>query len=279
MNIYFCITENTYRYFEDYVVSINNKLNAIILKYDEQLENQEKKILSILNDNIVIILHRIPNYLIEINNINFKNLFFLNTEQTSSPEHLDYIKNFIHKKFHIIDYSKENIDILNKNNIHNIIYFPYIYNQNEFLNINKTNNICTMKPCESYRNRIVANIQKHNIDINFINGWNKRRDKVLFSHKILLNLSLFDNYKIFETIRCNRCLFNKMIIISDKKYNSDLIDYSKHIIFVDSVDLPNKIKDVIDNYEKYYKLLDLDNIDMHINDDLINVDILLKYSQ
>ena len=34
---------------------------------------------------------------------------------------------------------------------------------------------------------------------------------------------------IFETIRYNRCLFNK-IIISDEKYNTELIDYAHHML-------------------------------------------------
>lgn len=276
MNIF--VQEITYKYFEDYIMSINNKLNANIIKYNDELENNEKNILKFMNNNnIIIIIHRVPQYLIELDNIKFKNVFFLNTEQLSANSHFNYINNNINNKFHIIDYSKENIHILNNNNIMNVIYFPYIYNDNEILNIKKTKNICTMKPEKSFRINVINNIKKNNIDINYIDGWNIKRDNVLFSHKILLNISARSNYNIFETIRCYRCLFNKMIIISDKKYKPEIVDYYEHILFIDLEDLPNKINDVISNYEKYYKLLNLDNINIHLNDNLIDKNILLKY--
>lgn len=92
-----------------------------------------------------------------------------------------------------------------------------------------------------------------------------------------MNISAKDNYNIFETIRCYRCLFNKMIIISEMKYNIELIDYSKHILFAKLKDIPKLINDVINNYEYYYKLLDLDNIDIHLNDKLINEKILFDH--
>jgi hypothetical protein len=279
MNIYIYVRDINYEIFEDYILSINTLLNANIICYNDELENKENNILKLLsnNNNIIIIINKIPIYLIEIVNINFKHCFFLNTEQLTASQNINYIKDNINNKFNIIDYSKENINILNNNNIMNIIYFPYLYNDNEILNIKKINNICTMNPVKNHRINIMNNLKNNNIQINYINGWRIKRDNKLFSHKILLNISARSNFHIFETIRCNRCLFNKMIIISDKKYKHELIDYSEHILFVDIEELETKINDVIANYEKYYKLLNIDNINIHLNDHLISKDVLLKY--
>jgi hypothetical protein len=167
-----------------------------------------------------------------------------------------------------LDYSNENIYILhNKYNYKNTIYLPYIYNNNEIFNINKTKDICIITSKNNkYRYKII-NEYKLNIDI--IEGWYLKRDNILFQYKILLNISAFKNFKIFEIIRCYRCLYNKMIIISDRKFKEELIDYNKHILFVDIDKLDIIIKDVIENYEIYYKKLDLDNIDIHYFDNYI----------
>lgn len=116
--------------------------------------------------------------------------------------------------------------------------------------------------------------KKLNNIITPIIGWNILRDDKLFRYKILLNISAGDDYNIFETIRCYRCLFNKMIIISEPKYNKELIDYSKHIIFCEIDEMTEMINKVIDNYEYYYKLLDIDNVNILLNDNIFNKEIL-----
>ena len=93
---------------------------------------------------------------------------------------------------------------------------------------------------------------------------------LLFQHKIILNISAAEDYNIFETIRCNRCLFNKMIIISEEKYKKELIDYANHILFTKIEDIPHLANKVLLNYEYYYKKLDLDNINCTLNNHLIN---------
>ncbi len=121
----------------------------------------------------------------------------------------------------------------------------------------------------------VMNEYFKNIKIDHVRGWNKTRDYTLFKYKILLNISAKENYNIFESIRCYRCLFNKMIIISEEKYKKELIDYEHHIIFAKIEDIPEIINNVISNYEFYYKKLDLDNINYKLNNHLIDLKKLL----
>jgi len=273
------IVSSQHKCFEDYYDSLKVKLNINIFIYDELTEDVKNNIIKIINNkkNIIIIPYLIPSFL--ENNIKYTNVFFLNTEQLTNQVRLNYIKEKVKNKFHIIDYSRENIDILNNNNVSEVIYFPYIYNKSEIYEINKTKDICSITPKNKIRRRRTHHnlTVNHKIAISEISGWKEERDVELFKHKILLNISAHVNYNIFESIRCNRCLFNKMIIISEKKYKTELIDYAKHILFVELSEMPNLIKDVINNYEHYYKLLDLDNVDYHLNDNLINSDILWKY--
>lgn len=281
INVYIFVLNRLFMYYEDYLISINQNLKGNIIKYDDTIEYYNNYLIELIKDknNIIIFVYRLSNYLSD-SDIKFKNIFFINTEQLTDISYFKYIIENVKDKFHIIDYSKENIDLLNIYNINNVIYFPYLYNSKENLNIPKNNILCSMTPTNSERRIRLYNMLQNDygIKINQVSGWKKRRDIFLFSHKILLNISAFDDRCIFEPIRCYRCLFNKMIIISEIKYKHELIDYNKHIIFVSLEEMGNKIKDVIENYDYYYKLLELDNIDYHLNDNLVNVNILVKYT-
>jgi hypothetical protein len=65
-----------------------------------------------------------------------------------------------------------------------------------------------------------------------------------------------------------------MIVISDTKYNKNLIDYNNHILFAKIEKMPDLIKKVIDNYDYYYTKLDIDNVDIKLNNHLISKSIL-----
>lgn len=101
----------------------------------------------------------------------------------------------------------------------------------------------------------------------------KERDIKLFSYKIILNISYNNEYKIMESIRCNRCIYNKMIVISDNKEDMDSYSLKNYVIFVDYDKLVDKVIEVYNNYESYYKKLGLNTLDLsklEINTDTIN---------
>ena len=265
MNIYIYCFKSIYHYFEDYIKTINKKLNATII-YDLS-EN-----ITLNENNIIICMQKIP----PLKNIIKKNIYLLNTEQLTRPYWLNYIKS-ICNNFTIIDYSKENIYIMKNNGITNTLYFPYIYNPDEIYNYNKIYNICGINIYNTpRRNNVINEMKFKNIDIKNIIGWNKKRDNELFRHKIILNISASEHYNIFETMRCYRCLFNKMIVISEEKYKQDLIDYSEHILFAKITDIPELIKKVLSNYEYYYNLLKIDNVNYNLNDHLIKQSLLIR---
>ena len=262
-NIYIYCQKSVYHYFEDYIKTINKKLNAtIIYDFSENITLNE--------NNIIICMQQIP----PLKNIIKKNIYLLNTEQLTRTICLNYIKS-ISNNFTIIDYSKENIYIMKNNGITNTLYFPYIYNPDENYNYKKIYNICGISMYNASRRKNFMNYMKFkNIDIKNIIGWNEKRDNELFRYKIILNISASKHYNIFETIRCYRCLFNKMIVISEEKYKQDLIDYSEHILFAKITDIPELIKKVLSNYEYYYNLLKLDNVNYNLNDHLIKPSLL-----
>ena len=105
----------------------------------------------------------------------------------------------------------------------------------------------------SRRNYIFNEIKKFT-DITDLKGWGKERDDLLFKYKILVNIHFDNDYNIFEQIRCNRCIFNNIIVITETSLdeNYELKDY---IIECDYNDIINKVKEVVNNYDYYYNKL------------------------
>ena len=57
--------------------------------------------------------------------------------------------------------------------------------------------------------------------------------------------------KIFEHIRCDRLIFAGKLVISEKSDYQELLDISSHVIWEDYDKIIIKIKEVLDNFEKY----------------------------
>jgi hypothetical protein len=83
--------------------------------------------------------------------------------------------------------------------------------------------------------------------------WGNDRDNILFRSKILLNIHHKDKeYNILEEIRITRCIFNKIIVISEHSENEHLYPLHNYLIFCDYDKLADKAKEVVENYEEYY---------------------------
>jgi hypothetical protein len=174
-------------------------------------------------------------------------LYFFNMEQLSHNDNetklTDDIKN-------VVDYSYENISLYNEQNKKNIIYFPYYVPKKEIYNYDKVYNVCTVGNLTDRRKKMIEKIPGINVISNL---YGQERDELLFRHKILVNIHAHEYFQIHESIRCDRCVLNKMIIITEKsiKYEENFL--YKYMIYVDFDEIPDKIKDVTDNYEYYYK--------------------------
>ena len=170
-----------------------------------------------------------------------------------------------------MDYSEENIDLFKNKSNTACLQLPYLLNKNEIGNVKKIKDmVCIL----NIRNNSPRRLSMHDkLKIKFgdkysrIYGFGKERDNLLFLNKILINIHAYPSYRINEQIRVNRCVFNKMIVISEPGYNDDLLYLKKYIIFCDYDKIPEKVEEVLNNYEKYYNELfkdfDLDEIEKH----------------
>ena len=114
VQIYIYSTRFDYKYLEDYILSINQILKAKIM-----LDKQEMINVMDRDDAIVICIQKLPDLGFKIQNLK-KNIFVLNTEQLTRKHWLAKMIETYKKGFNIIDYSKENIDIMTKEGVKNI---------------------------------------------------------------------------------------------------------------------------------------------------------------
>lgn len=257
--IYFICCKNKIHFFIEYIDSLqyNYKNIQIIASLPKCIDYSSK----------YIFIQNIPNISYEI--LNKLDCYLLNTEQLSKPEWISYL---LSTNVKILDYSLSNIEcyLPYKSNIY---YLPYMVNKNEIFNYDKIYNVAAVG-CwdDSYRMNITNKIQ----NINIIDGFGMDRDERLFKHKILLNVHFNERFKIFEQLRCNRCIFNKMIVITERSLhiNDELKEY---IIECDYDDLVSTTKHVLENYDFYYnkifKNFDIDRIEImykKINDPFLN---------
>jgi|LakMenEpi03Aug12_release.lakeMendotaPanAssembly.Ray.scaffolds.fasta_scaffold154392_2 hypothetical protein len=270
--IYIICLQNSYVCFSDYLSSIRNKIDySLILSSDITLNKTDK----------FIFMENIPSHLLDLIDNTFTNIYLLNTEQLS-VEHKKNAINNIPSYVNIIDYNYSNIKYYNQ--IYNIYVLPYQINFNEIYNYDKTKDVCIISSSSSHRENIIKRLlNEYNINVTVISGWDRQRDKELFKYKILLNISYFshDTCKVLETLRCDRCIYNKMIVVSDMKDDINSYYLKEHIIFSKYENIPIVVKYILDNYDFYYnnlfKNFSFDLIDKRLND--ISKNIIDKLSE
>jgi len=280
--IYIFIDEGVKKVAIEYVISISQKINAKIIENRNEQITILKQIYS--NNKYIFIGIRYTSYL----KINYDNVYYVNLEPlTCNGKYSKY--NFLNEvllfnrnypKIKLLDYSKENIEILKNYNIKSK-YLPYQVNYNEIKNYEKNDYDIVL--CCSWNERIknifdrISTFSK-SYPIGNPPLWYNERDNILFRSKILINLHHRENdYNILQELRITRCILNKIIIISEKSLNNDLYYLSKYIIFCEYVDIVNKAKDVLNNYEYYYNKiysdLNIELIDYQLEKELPSFDI------
>lgn len=245
--IFIICLKHTYTSYEDYINSIFEKYTKILYINNIEIlfENKHK----------YFFIHHIPYNIIINIDINYDNIYMINTEQLCRTyNNLCFQINNYPKNVKIIDYCEENIKYY-KNRKY--FYLPYQINHKEIYNFKKNKDVCIIGDSIIPKNRqYIINILKNKkINIDIISGFGLERDLQLFKYKILLNIGYTKCAKIFEQIRCNRCIFNKVIVISDLKIDSNNFMLKDHMIFESYNNIPDRVSDILKNYDEIYNKL------------------------
>ena len=233
-------------FYIDYLHSINQYYSLIFVTNINDIKDY---ILKNIYDKIIFI-REIPDEL-HIHITDFTNIYVLNTEQLST---IKYVDKFLDNNIKIIDYSSANIEYIDTKykELGLVSYLPYMINKNEIYDYPKISDVAVIGWWNSeHRMNITNKLIERGVNVSFISGFGHTRDEQLFAHKILLNIHYNETYKVFEQMRCNRCIFNKMIVISetsvDKKFELD-----KYMIESPYEELVEKVIYSLANYNEIY---------------------------
>jgi hypothetical protein len=249
---------NIYHYFVEYIESILYWFDKYDIKSKLVFEDEGDLYEKIEDSNFIICVQLL---LLDTNKVrdNIKRIIILNLEQnTRKTYYYQHVLNLLQKGYLILDYHLGNIDFMNKetNGLYQkqILYLPYLYcSKDKILSKKKrSKDVCFVGTITQYRYDLLNELRKE-VNVDVITNFGDQRDNILSDYKIILNLHADESYQVFETIRCYRCIFNHILVISeDKKYKeNNMID--ELCIFSDRKNIVSTIKNTLVNYHKISK--------------------------
>uniref|UniRef100_A0A6C0BI37 Uncharacterized protein n=1 Tax=viral metagenome TaxID=1070528 RepID=A0A6C0BI37_9ZZZZ len=164
---------------------------------------------------------------------------FLNTEHCTDTRTLQYVKTYLLPNMDIFDYSEDNCKIMRKGT-----HLPYkeraeeTRKLQEFMKLPKRYHVCIVGNTSGRRQTIVDILRKKRLKLKYItNSFGDKRDRQIGMSHLLLNIHLHEEWKIYESIRCERWRFAGMKIVSETSFSPhpEGIITSKYEDLVDTV--------------------------------------------
>ncbi|MEM0354265.1 MAG: hypothetical protein QXW79_01650 [Thermoplasmata archaeon] len=221
----FQLGKNDHKYFLDYYNSFKHKLGLSFLGV-QSIENFDY----ISDPMEIYIFSNTPPKLTK--NIN---IITINMEQTTVTSNQIIINQAREEKITIADYSIENILYYNKN----AIYLPYQYEKTEIdrlASLYKKNpkrwDVAFCGGMSKRRMAIINGLKYAQLSVLTIIGeFGEKRDNEISKCKLLINIHYNNDYKIYESQRCDRWAFAGMPVISENSlYTSDLDVYKYNLV-------------------------------------------------
>ena len=223
LNRYIVCANLHYLYFGEYFESLREKLCLIIMPYFEKYHY--------LDD---------PNelYIFPAINYNRKKCHkkFINFEQLSRPDIIKAYSALMKNNVPLIDYSIENLQ-----HYKHAIHLPYQYYDEEinrlshyYQTLPKLYDVAFCGRSSPRRNNIIKMLKNMGLKVFIIKSWGDKRDRMIASCKILINIHCEDDYKIYESLRCDRWAFARMPVISEDNASpqNNLLDVKKyHLVY------------------------------------------------
>ena len=239
--MFIVVNKPEYKYFKEYLDSFkceNDKIllfsRNIPLSFDSK---GEYVFVNTFDVNIILNCHSKGN-----------EVSILNTEQLTRSWYLHKYTMDLHNLLSnnviptLYDYSIFNTTLIPFNmNVSKVI--PYNFKTSEIpdYSVDIKYDVAFVGTKSYRRNFILNELENRGISVRYIDSWGEERDIQVQSCKILLNIHHSDDYKIYESIRCDRWLaFGKVVVTED----SLDISYPKHEkLIISSYD--NLVEEVI----------------------------------
>ena len=270
-NIIVC-EQGIYLYMKDYISSFLTFINGTLM-----LVNKPEDVNCAKENTRYFFVQKLPNN----ENKYLPNVYLINTEQATRQVYWNMLSHTLNSNIKVLDYSPENIQILN--NHPNISLLPYQYNENEVSLLKKylsetpkIYDVVFVGYLSQDRAQMLNELRNKslNLQVLYLDGkWGEERDKIIASCKILLNLHCSKDYNVYETPRCDRWVFAGMIVISETSLAYQNLDIAPLVIFKEKKDIVSTVVDVINNFDKYQEIQQI-KYNQHI--DKIKLDRLEK---
>lgn len=267
------IKESCILYDRNYTFYVKDYYNYIVKLLRKILMNNDYRINVLLNyhyniannnKNIVIGIN-FEHTLVKIGGRSAENSSPGNISNMDSDEkylvRIEGYHNLINKNI-IIDYSIPNLININKSlryddyynkciYISALLYKPYFNIENRNIKL-LTTFINTNEP---RRFKLLENIKNKNMEhTNINNCFDKKQLKALYRNtKIIINIHQTDHHHTFEELRVLPALLNGVIVIAEDSPLYESIPYHNHVIWSSYENILDKVAEVENNYEDYYK--------------------------
>lgn len=222
--------DNRFLYFIEYVSSIFNSYTK-----NKHLKKTQETMLSI-NKEYDTIKHIIC------------------TEQNTS-QWIDTITEWLNRGKIIIQYSLYHVNTMPHPNH---IFVPYQIKSKEIdylkgcLGRKKQYDIVFTGGLSQRRLAILNKLTSFGIRVFVVKGFGTDRDNILSLGKILLNIHFSDEYKTYESIRCDRWLMSGMMVVTETSQDDEILDVKELLIIEKYDNIVNKVRTVLSNYDTYY---------------------------
>ena len=205
-------------------------------------------------------------------------IVFLNVEMLSEDTRMNQVISLITAGIPILDYSLSNMTFLKlymednkiQSNV-STIYLPYQYNLRDQMQLENIDGVYT------YDVGIINALPKQDASVNSkltyrrtrlweqlqatgwkcinILGWGAERDELLKRCKVIINIHHFECFNIFEQIRCDRLIFAKKLVVSDKSVFTESYDLLGNVLWEDYDNIIPRTKEVLENFDMYNNIM------------------------
>ncbi len=205
-------------------------------------------------------------------------MIYLNVEMLSEIKRMDQVVSLIKSGIKIADYSLSNLTFLKlymeENKIPSnasTIYLPYQYSLRDQIQLENIDGVYTydvgiinalpkkdasVNSALTYRRtRLWEQLQATGWKCINILGWGAARDDLLKRCKVIINVHHFECFNIFEQIRCDRLVFAKKLVVSDKSVFTENYDLSGNVLWEDYDNIIPRTKSVLENFDMYNNIM------------------------
>ena len=205
-------------------------------------------------------------------------MIYLNVEMLSEIKRMDQVVSLIKSGIKIADYSLSNLTFLKlymeENKIpsnSSTIYLPYQYSLRDQIQLENIDGVYTydvgiinalpkkdasVNSALTYRRtRLWEQLQATGWKCINILGWGAARDDLLKRCKVIINVHHFECFSIFEQIRCDRLVFAKKIVVSDKSMFIENYDLLGNVLWEDYDNIIPRTKDVLEKFDMYNNIM------------------------